>query len=303
VESAEKAEELLQTHPPDLILLDIQMPGKDGITFLEDNRSRLNEIPVIIISGRGDIATAVMAIKLGAYDYIEKPLNPERVLVTVRQALRLSKSLRTEQKLVGQILDKYEIIGRSKAITDLRLMIEKAATSDSTILITGENGTGKELVAHHIHYLSNRKSEAMVTVNCPAIPEQLFESELFGHVKGAFTGAAKERVGRFETADGGTIFLDEIGDLPLSLQSKLLRVLETGQFEKVGDNTTRTVDCRLLAATNRNLKKMVEEGNFRQDLYYRLNVIAIDAPPLRQRPDDIPLLIDLCLEKIDAGEQ
>jgi len=303
VESAEKAEELLLEQPIDLILLDIQMSGKDGITFLDDNRLRLKETPVIIISGRGDIATAVMAIKLGAYDYIEKPLNPERVLVTVRQALRLSSSMRAEQKLVGRILDKHEIIGRSKAMADLRQMIGKAAESDSSILITGENGTGKELVAHHIHYQSRRRSEAMVTVNCPAIPEQLFESELFGHVKGAFTGASKDRVGRFEKADGGTIFLDEIGDLPLPLQSKLLRVLETGQFEKVGSDTTITVDCRLLTATNRNLKKMVDNSQFREDLYYRLNVIAIEVPPLRKRPEDIPLLVDHFLEKIEAGGQ
>ncbi len=302
VESAEKGEEVIRDRVVDLILLDIQMPGKDGITFLDDNRATLKNIPVIIISGRGDIATAVSAIKLGAYDYIEKPLNPERVLLTVRQALRLAQSLRSEQKLVGRILDKYQIIGQSKAVTDLWGMIEKAAASEATILITGENGTGKELVAHHLHYLSPRKSEPMVTVNCPAIPEHLFESELFGYVKGAFTGAQKDRVGRFESADGGTIFLDEIGDLPSSLQSKLLRVIESGQFEKVGSDTTISVDCRLLAATNRDLGKMVEKSQFREDLFYRLNVIAIEVPPLRQRVDDIPLLVDHFLSRIDAGE-
>jgi two-component system nitrogen regulation response regulator NtrX len=303
VESAEKGEEVLQEKSVDLILLDIQMPGKDGITFLDDNRSWLQDIPVIIISGRGDIATAVAAIKLGSYDYIEKPLAPERVLVTVKQALRLSQSLRSEQKLVGRILEKYEIIGQSKVIDNLRRMIGKAAASESTILITGENGTGKELVAHHVHYMSNRKSEPMVTVNCPAVPEHLFESELFGHVKGAFTGAHKDRIGRFERADGGTIFLDEIGDLPLALQGKLLRVLETGEYEKVGSDTTVTVDCRLLAATNRNLKNLVDRSQFREDLYYRLNVIDIDVPPLCKRAGDIPLLIDHFLKEFDADDE
>jgi two-component system nitrogen regulation response regulator NtrX len=303
VESAENGEEVLQKGLVDLILLDIQMPGKDGITFLDDNRPDLKDIPVIIISGRGDIATAVAAIKLGAYDYIEKPLAPERVLVTVKQALRLSRILKSEQKLVGRILEKYEIIGQSAAIVDLRRMIEKAAGSDSTILITGENGTGKELVAHNIHLLSKRKSEAMVTVNCPAISEQLFESELFGHVKGAFTGAYKDRIGRFEKADRGTILLDEIGELPLSMQSKLLRVLESGQFEKVGSDTTITVDCRLLAATNRDLKQMIDKSEFREDLFYRMNVINIDVSPLRQRVDDITLLVDHFLLESDATDE
>jgi len=302
LESAEKGEEALTKESVELILLDIQMPGKDGLSFLEDNRLKLEDIPVIVISGRGDIATAVMAIKMGAYDYIEKPLTPERVLISVRQALRLSQSLRSEQKLVGHILEKFEIIGHSAAITNLRRLIEKAAGAESTVLITGENGTGKELVARHIHYLSKRKGEPMVTVNCPAVPETLFESELFGHVKGAFTGAARDRVGRFEAAHGGTIFLDEIGDLPLTMQSKLLRVIEAGQLEKVGSDTTFTVECRLLAATNRDLKSMIADGQFREDLYYRLNVIAIEVPPLRQRTDDIPLLIDHFLSRFDAAD-
>ena len=301
VESAEEAEEVLQNQPVEAILLDIQMSGKDGLTFLDDNRANLGGLPVIVISGRGDIPTAVAAIKLGAYDYIEKPLAPERVLLTVKQALRLSRSLAAEKKLVDHILQRHEIVGRSKAVDHLRRLIEKAAAADSTILITGENGSGKELVANHIHYLSERKGEPLVTVNCPAVPEHLFESELFGHVKGAFTGADKERAGRFETAGRGSVFLDEIGDLPLPLQGKLLRVLESGQFEKVGSDTTVSANCRVLAATNRDLGQMIGEGRFRQDLFYRLNVIAIQVPSLRDRVDDVPLLVRHFLEQLNAG--
>jgi two-component system nitrogen regulation response regulator NtrX len=303
VESAEKGEKFLQSQDIDLILLDIQMPGKDGLTFLEDNRSDLQGIPVIIISGRGDIPTAVSAIKLGAYDYIEKPLNPERVLLTITQAIRLSQSLKAEKKLVGHILDRYRIIGRSQAITQVEQMITKAAAIDAAILITGENGTGKELVAYHVHYRSNRKAEPMVAVNCPAIAEQLFESELFGHVKGAFTGAGMDRIGRFEKAHGGTLFLDEIGELPLSLQPKLLRVLETGRFEKVGSDETMSVDCRLISATNRNLKDMIEKSKFREDLFYRLNVVTVNVPPLDSRPDDIPLLVDHFLGQMNVDNE
>jgi two-component system nitrogen regulation response regulator NtrX len=244
----------------------------------------------------------VAAIKLGACDYIEKPLVPERVLVSVKQALRLSRSLKTEQRLTGQILEKYEIVGSSQAIANLRTMIDKAAATDTTVLITGENGSGKELVAHHIHYLSDRKSGPLVTINCPAIPESLFESELFGHVRGAFTGAQKDRAGRFEKADGGTVFLDEIGDLPYLMQGKLLRVLETGRFEKVGSDTTVAVDCRLVTATNRDLRRMVIESKFREDLFYRLHVITISVPPLRERAEDVPLLIDYFLDKMNLRD-
>jgi two-component system nitrogen regulation response regulator NtrX len=292
VESAEKAEAALGEQPVQVILLDIQMSGKDGLTFLDDNRDRLRDIPVIVISGRGDIPTAVAAMKLGGYDYIEKPLSPERVLITVRQAVRLARSLRSEKKLVGHILEKYEMVGASRPMTQVRRMIEKAAAVESPILITGENGVGKELVARHVHYLSKRRSEALVIVNCPAIPEQLFESELFGHAKGAFTGADRERMGRFEKADGGTIFLDEIGDLPAAVQGKLLRVLESGEFEKLGADKTLSVDCRLLAATNRDLQQMITDGGFREDLYYRINVVNIHVPPLRERADDIPRLLE-----------
>jgi two-component system, NtrC family, nitrogen regulation response regulator NtrX len=300
VESAEKAEAALADQPVEVVLLDIQMSGKDGLTFLDDNREQLGDIPVIVISGRGDIPTAVAAMKLGGYDYIEKPLAPERVLVTVQQAMRLARSLRSEKKLVGHILEKYEMIGDSRPLAEVRRMIEKAAGVDSPVLITGENGTGKELVVRHVHYLSPRKGDALVIVNCPAIPEQLFESELFGHTKGAFTGADRDRTGRFEKADRGTIFLDEIGDLPMVMQGKLLRVLETGEFEKIGSDKTISVDCRLLAATNRDLEQMVAEGKFRQDLYYRINVLHISVPPLRDRAEDIPLLLEYFLKAADA---
>ncbi len=302
VESAERAEAVLKDKTVEVVLLDIQMSGKDGLTFLDDNRDRLRDIPVIIISGRGDIPTAVAAMKLGGYDYIEKPLAPERVLVTVRQAIRLARSLRSEKKLVGHILEKYDMIGDSSSLAQVRRMIDKAAGSDSPVLITGENGTGKELVARHVHYLSRRKGESLVIVNCPAIPESLFESELFGHTRGAFTGANQDRIGRFEKADGGTIFLDEIGDLPMAMQGKLLRVLETGEFEKIGSDETISVDCRLLAATNRDLERMVAEGQFRQDLYYRINVLHIAVPPLRERAGDIPLLLEHFLRTAEAGE-
>ncbi|MEE9443123.1 MAG: sigma-54 dependent transcriptional regulator [candidate division Zixibacteria bacterium] len=301
-ESAEKGEQILFSQDIDLILLDIQMPGKDGITFLDDNRNRIKDIPVIIISGKSDIPTAVVAIKLGSFDFIEKPLMPERVLVTVKQALRLRKSFKTEEKLSQKILDKYEIFGQSEPIRKTRQLIEKVAGSDATILITGENGVGKELVAYNIHYKSSRRGEPLVVVNCPAIPENLFESELFGHVRGAFTGAQKDRVGRFEKAGGGTLFLDEIGDLTTTAQTKLLRVLESGQFEKVGSDVTQTSNCRIMAATNQNLKKRIESSSFREDLYYRLNVISIEVPSLRDRVEDIPHLINHFLQ-LDSSEK
>lgn len=301
--SAEEGETVLERETVDLILLDLQMPGKGGLTFLEDNRSRLAGIPVIIISGRGDIPTAVSAIRLGAYDYIEKPLVPQRVLVTVAKALELSAVRYREEKLAGQMIAQHAIIGRSNPIMHLHRLIEKAAASDASVLIFGENGSGKELVAHNIHLLSKRRTEPLVVVNCPAIPEPLFESELFGHLKGAFTGATSDRVGRFGRADGGTLFLDEIGDLPLPLQGKLLRVLESGEFEKVGSDRTEKSNCRIVAATNRDLKALISEERFRQDLFYRLNVLTLIVPPLRERPDDIPILIEHFLGEFQADLQ
>jgi len=301
--SAELGEAWLEKNVPDLILLDIQMPGKGGLTFLDDNRRRLEGIPVIIISGRNDIPTAVSALKLGAIDYIEKPLSPERVLLSVKLALRQAQAVMQEQKLTRRILDQYQIIGQSVAVNDMRRLIAKAAQSDATVLITGENGVGKELVARQIHFQSTRKTEPLVIVNCPAIPETLFEAELFGHLRGAFTGATAARAGRFEAAGSGTLFLDEIGDLPLPMQGKLLRVLESGQFEKVGADKTETAQCRLVAATNRDLKALIADGKFREDLYYRLNVVGITVPPLRERPEDIPLLTQFFLAESQSGSQ
>lgn len=301
--SAEEGEKHLASQKIDLILLDIQMPGKDGLTFLDDNREKLKNIPVVIISGQPNIATAVSALKLGAADYIEKPLSPERVIVTVRQTLRLSHALEAEVKLTGKLLDQKKIIGSAPVMIRLDELIDKAAAVSSTILITGENGTGKELVAHQIHYRSSRRAEPLITVNCPAVPSELFESELFGHVKGAFTGALSDRPGRFEAVGSGTLFLDEIGELSPAMQSKLLRVLESGQFEKVGSDETINSTCRLIAATNRDLDQMVTDGSFRQDLFYRLNVINITSPPLRERPGDIGQLVSHFLKLFDAHNQ
>lgn len=302
--SAEEGEQILKQGKVELVLLDIQMPGKDGLTFLEDNKSRLEGVPVIIISGRGDIATAVTALKMGAYDYIEKPLSPERVVNTIKQARRLSQSIESEKKLVDRILDDYKIIGQATVVDKLRRLISKAASVDSTVLITGQTGTGKELVARHIHYLSKRKSHPLVTVNCPSVPETLFEAEFFGHVKGSFTGAGRDRKGRVEAASGGSLFLDEIGDLPISSQPKLLRLLESGEFNRVGSDEITHIDFRLIAATNRNLREMVDKGEFREDLYYRLNVINIEVVPLKDRIEDLPLLLDFFIDLLgehDAG--
>ena len=296
VSSAFEAEEYLNNHEVDLILLDIQMPGKDGLTFLEDNREKIGSTPVIIISGRGDIKIAVTAIKMGCYDYIEKPLIPERVLITVGQALRLAQSVRHEQKLTGRLIDRYQIIGTSSPIVKLRKQIEKAGQSSVPVLIQGPSGSGKELVAHQIHYYSERRAEAIVAVNCPAVPESLFETELFGHIKGAYTGAVADRTGRVEKANGGTLFLDEIGELPVNVQAKLLRVLESGTFEKIGSDKTIASDFRLISATNKDLTQLVNDNVFRQDLYYRLNVLIIDVPGLDERKDDIPLLADYFLD-------
>lgn len=297
VGSAEKGEEILGREKVELILLDIQMPGKDGLTFLENNRERLENRPVIIISGRADIPTAVMAMKLGAYDFIEKPLVPERVLATVRQALRLSQSLEAERKLTHALLRQYTMVGRSEKMQEMRGHIRKAAGAEAHLLITGANGTGKELVVHAVHYLSSQKTEPLVIVNCPAIPEHLFESELFGYVKGAFTGAHGDRVGKMESAGRGTLVLDEIGDLPMPMQAKLLRVLENGTFERIGSNQVRQTGCRVMAVTNRDLAAMMTDGSFRQDLYFRLAVINIRVPSLAERTEDIPLLVEHFLKE------
>jgi two-component system nitrogen regulation response regulator NtrX len=276
--------------PYDAILLDIKMPVRDGIEILEELKEQKVMTPVIMVSGHGDISTAVECTKRGAFDFLEKPLNREKLLVSVRNAVRTQK-LEAE---VGELREKtekvYQLVGDAVPMRELKAMIERAAPTKATVLITGESGTGKELVAREIHRRSSRSSQPFVQVNCAAIPEELIESELFGHEKGSFTGAVRKQTGKFVAADGGTIFLDEIGDMSLRTQAKVLRVLQEGEVEPVGSATVVKVDVRVIAATNKDLEEEIKGGRFREDLYYRLNVIPIRTPPLRERRDDVPVL-------------
>ena len=282
----------MEEEMPDLVLLDIWMPGIDGIETLKRMRELHPALQVIMISGHGTIETAVNATKLGAFDFIEKPLSLEKTLVTIQNALNFRR-LRDENIILRQKeRGKHKITGESTAVRQLRETIERVAPTQSTVLITGENGTGKELVARAIHHLSPRNTRPLVEVNCAAIPEDLIESELFGHEKGAFTGANERRRGRFDLANNGTLFLDEIGDMSLKTQAKILRILEEQRFERVGGSKTTQVDVRIIAATNKDLKREIDEGWFREDLYYRLNVIPVFVPPLRERRDDISLLVE-----------
>jgi len=282
----------------DLVLCDIKMPKMDGVEVLEAIKKIKPEIPIVMISGHGDIDTAVNTMRLGAFDYISKPPDLNRLLNTVRNALD-RKELVVENKLLKKKVSKnYEMIGESDAISHIKEMIEKVAETDARVLVTGPNGTGKELVAHWLHEKSQRSKGPMIEVNCAAIPSELIESELFGHLKGAFTGANKDRAGKFEAANGGTIFLDEIGDMSLSAQSKVLRALQENKIQRVGSDKDIKVDVRIIAATNKNLKKEIENGKFREDLYHRLAVILIDVPALNKRREDIPMLIDYFTKKI-----
>ncbi len=275
----------------DVILCDIKMPKMDGIEVLEHSYE-ITDSPMIMISGHGTIETAVEAIKKGAYDYIAKPLDLNRLLVTLRNA-RDRKSLVDETKLLKRRIGvNYEMIGQSAAMNEIRALISKVAPTDARVLITGENGTGKELVARHLHALSNRSNGPFIEVNCAAIPAELIESQLFGHEKGSFTSAVKQHRGDFEQASGGTLFLDEIGDMSLSAQSKVLRALQENKINRVGGEKEIAIDVRVIAATNKNIREEIQNRNFREDLYHRLSVIVIDVPPLRQRADDIPLLVD-----------
>lgn len=276
----------------DLVLLDIKMPGKDGLEVLADIKSRPYSPEVIMISGQGTIQSAVEATKLGAFDFLEKPLHRERVLLSIRNALSQASLKRECQDLKRRSEKRYEIVGNHPSMKSLWKDILKTAPTNATILIHGESGTGKELIARAIHGRSLRSWEKFVQVNCAAIPEELIESELFGHEKGAFTGATEKKTGKFEQADGGTIFLDEIGDMSLKTQSKVLRVLEEGEVQKVGSSSVGKVDVRIIAATNKDLREEMKEGRFREDLFFRLNVVPIHSPPLRERPEDIPLLVD-----------
>ncbi|HWR94474.1 MAG TPA: sigma-54 dependent transcriptional regulator [Flavobacterium sp.] len=286
----------------DLVLCDIKMPKMDGVEVLEAVKKIKPEIPMVMISGHGDMETAIQTMRLGAFDYISKPPDLNRLLNTVRNALD-KKQLVVENKILKKIVSKnYEIIGQSEAINQIKLMVDKVAQTEARVLITGSNGTGKELVAHQLHEKSVRANATFVEVNCAAIPSELIESELFGHVKGAFTSAVRDRAGKFEAADKGTIFLDEIGDMSLSAQAKVLRALQENMITRVGADKDIKVDVRVIAATNKDLKTEIAEGRFREDLYHRLAVILIKVPSLNDRRDDIPLLIKHFAEKI-ANEQ
>jgi DNA-binding NtrC family response regulator len=286
----------------DLILCDIKMPKMDGVEVLEAVKKIKPEIPVVMISGHGDLDTAVNTMRLGAYDYISKPPDLNRLLNTVRNALD-RKELVVENKILKKkVSKKYEMVGESDAISHIKDIIEKVAPTDARVLITGPNGTGKEIVAHWLHEKSERSKANMIEVNCAAIPSELIESELFGHVKGAFTTANKDRAGKFEAANGGTIFLDQIGDMSVSAQAKVLRALQENRIQRVGSDKDIKVNVRVVAATNKDLKKEIADGKFREDLYHRLAVILVKVPPLNDRRDDIPLLINHFVDKI-AGEQ
>lgn len=291
-ENGADALKLAKEDTPLLVLLDIWLPDIDGIEVLRRIKEQMPEIIVIMMSGHGTIETAVKATKLGAYDFIEKPLSLEKVSLIVKHAIDQQR-LEEENLLLRQKVEKkYELIGRSEGFGQLMEQIRIAGPSNGRVLISGENGTGKELVARKIHSESPRRNKPFVEVNCAAIPETLIESELFGHEKGAFTGATTMKKGKFELADGGTIFLDEIGDMSLATQAKVLRVLQEQEFQRVGGIKTIKVDVRVIAASNKNLKEELKKGNFREDLFYRLNVIPISVPPLRERKEDIPLLIN-----------
>jgi two-component system, NtrC family, nitrogen regulation response regulator NtrX len=284
----------------DLVLLDIWLPGMDGIQVLTRLQEKFPDKPVIMISGHGNIQTAVQAIKNGAFDFIEKPLSLEKVLITSQKALEFSRLRRENRnlRLSTKSLSVRDISGQSKTITELRQIIDQVAPTEIWVLITGENGTGKEIVARSIHIKSKRADQAMVAVNCAAIPEELIESELFGHEKGSFTGASGSKQGKFELADGGSLFLDEIGDMSLKTQAKILRILQEQTFERVGGHRTISVNVRVIAATNKDLHQEIKKGNFREDLYYRLNVFPLTLPPLRERKDDIPILLEEFIQQL-----
>lgn len=294
-EAIEKAKQ----YEPDLALLDLKMPEMDGIEALKIIKRFNNKLPVIMITAHGTMETAIEAMKIGALDYISKPFDIEELKIQIRKALDIKNMTEQIEFLTEELKNQRGkvIIGKSKKLKEVLEIVNRVAKSNATVLITGESGTGKELIANAIHYNSDRADKPYIKVNCGALPDNLIESELFGHEKGAFTGATSRKLGRFERADGGTIFLDEVGEINLPMQVKLLRVLQEKELERVGGIETVKVDVRIVAATNRDLKKMVEEGSFREDLYYRLNVIPIELPPLRERKEDIPQLIDYFLNK------
>ena len=304
--SGPEALELIDQYEYDLVLTDVKMPEMDGITLLSKIKKQVPDTVVVVITAFGTVQNAVDAMKKGAYDYIVKPFSPDEIGLVVDRAID-HRCLAMENKVLkAQIKEKYSfenIVGQNKKLMEIFDLIQSASNSRATIMLTGESGTGKELVAKAIHYNSPRKDMPFIRVNCASLPENLIESELFGHEKGAFTGAIKTTKGRFEMADGGSLLLDEISEMPISLQAKLLRVLQESEFEKVGSGTTVKVDVRIIATSNRNLPEEVKNGNFREDLYYRLNVIAIGVPPLRERKDDLPLLIEHFIHKFNEEDE
>ena len=294
--------EMIKNNDYDLVLCDIKMPKMDGVEVLEKAKKIKPEVPIVMISGHGDLDTAVNTMRLGAFDYISKPPDLNRLLNTVRNALDKKVLVVENKRLKKKVSKNYEMVGESDAISHIKDIIEKVADTDARVLITGPNGTGKELVAHWLHEKSARSKAPMIEVNCAAIPSELIESELFGHVKGSFTGANKDRAGKFEAANGGTIFLDEIGDMSLSAQAKVLRALQENKIQRVGSDKDIKVNVRIVAATNKNLKQEITEGRFREDLYHRLAVILIKVPSLNDRREDVPLLVDFFAAKISQEQ-
>lgn len=294
--------EMIKKDDFDLVLCDIKMPKMDGVEVLEAVKKIKPEIPMVMISGHGDLDTAVNTMRLGAFDYISKPPDLNRLLNTIRNALDRKQLVVENKRLKRKVSKKYEMIGNTPEIEAIKSIIDKVAPTEARVLVTGPNGTGKELVAHWLHQKSDRSKGPMIEVNCAAIPSELIESELFGHIKGAFTSAHKDRAGKFEAANGGTIFLDEVGDMSLSAQAKVLRALQESRIQRVGSDKDIKVDVRVIAATNKNLKTEILEGRFREDLYHRLAVILIKVPSLNDRRADIPLLVDYFANKI-ASEQ
>lgn len=288
----------VKSEKPEVVFCDIKMPKMEGIEVLERIKEFSSDTPVIMISGHGTIDTAIEAIRKGAYDFIEKPLDLNRILITIKNATDKTQLIHETKNLKNKVSRKYEMVGHSEALNHIKTMIDKVAISDARVLITGPNGCGKEMVAHQLHQKSNRRENAFIEVNCAAIPSELIESELFGHEKGSFTSAIKQKKGKFELAHGGTIFLDEIGDMSLDAQAKVLRALQENKISRIGGDCDINVDVRIIAATNKNLKEEIGKGNFREDLYHRISVIIIEVPALKDRPEDIEELVNHFTEEL-----